>query len=348
MKTLLKLLFLIAIQPAFASNGGGNGGHPYAAEFQRHMDTIVDEIDACELWNDAEISQKMISAKLDADIAATKIEIKKRGKLIDKFGNTVAALNFPKKKKIQVLQGGWENLTGKTEAKRILVLHEYLGIHGEAEVDTYRFSQHILDLIETCRSTTNRLDSVQSTKEGPVAGNVISIAQNRKTKASIILSKEEGKLHMYVSEFGDVKKIKTINIFAQASEIELKTESSYRFRFFNRMKRASANAFYWLYSEDAGVLQAASGLGGAIGVFTFSTGGFWAVGAAVTIMGVAPATPFVVGLLGVPFEAAGSTFKYLFGKEAVAYRKFRRMTKGKYVKASDRVFDTMVKRIKEL
>lgn len=339
-KTINAILFFsLTFHAAIASNGGGNGGHPYAAEFQSHMDTMIDEMDACELWDDAELKNKLIPTKLDTEVMTTKIEIKKRGKLIDKFGNSVSALNYPKKRKIEVLQKDWEMLTGKTDNKRMLVLHEYLGIHNEAEVDHYRISQHILNLIETCRSTTSKLNNINNIREGFVRGSIISIAQNRKTKSSIILSKDEDKLHMYISEFGDVKEIKTVSIFAQASEVALKTEKVYKFKFLKKMMSSSASAYQWCFTtKDISLLPEAS-----IPAFFI----FALTPVTLPLCTIAPGTPFLTGLLGVPFEAIGSTFKYLLGKEAIAYRKFSRLTRGKYVKASDRVFNTMVKRIKE-
>src|SRR3989338_9210513 len=142
-------------------NNGGNGGHPYAAEFRGMIDQIVKEMDECQTWELEGIKEKIFTYKFKTEVKTTYVEIKKRGELIDKRGFSVSALNFPEDKQIKVLATDWELIKNDHDGKRNLVLHEYLGIHN-AEVDNYRLSQKMLEEINICMTDPIRLKKIEN------------------------------------------------------------------------------------------------------------------------------------------------------------------------------------------
>lgn len=331
---------------SMASNGGGNGGHPYAAEFQNIMSTIYYEMDTCGLWGIQSIKDIVYPRKLSQDMKVTRIEIKNRGRLIDKFGAEVSALNFPRKRKIKVLKKDWESLAGSIKDKRYLVLHEYLGIHDEAEVDHYRTSSIMLDAIEKCRINTDLLKDVTQATNG-IAGGIVSIATNKRTKSSIIYARDNETLNFYIAEQGETKLLKSISVKTTATEIELSTTRAYRFRFLNAMKNGSANAYNWCWTESLNGNDQRQV--GDINIAAMpATLGIILTPVTAPLCAILPGTPFLVGLLVAPIEAIGSTVKSLIGPEAIASRKFNKLVRGKYIKVSDKAFNLMIKKITEL
>ncbi len=141
---------LLSISSTFAGDGVGNGGDGNAAEF------ILTAKTAMELMKKISPSN-LQGINIDAFSGAIlNTEVHSKDQLI-LDGHEVDAINYPKKKLIEVSRSRWSTLRGETEtiSRFNLVLHEYLFIMGLND-SQYRISQKLISAISPSSFSTEK------------------------------------------------------------------------------------------------------------------------------------------------------------------------------------------------
>ena len=171
----MKFLFLLLVlNLALAGNSGWNGGHPYIQEFKSVMKNIQNELKSCNLYNDPELKGRINQTQMELTISQTKVEIKRKDLLRDRYSNLRMARNYPQYNLIEFTRNGWRDLEEIeteddknliNERKRGIVLHEYLGIQ-EIEIGDYELTDLILMKIQHCldEKEQQRLQAIANKK----------------------------------------------------------------------------------------------------------------------------------------------------------------------------------------
>lgn len=144
MKLLLLFVLLLAPSAGFAGNEHPGGGDALVSQFKKIAKVLADEVADLQYVNGLEnetltlIQVKLPSAVLNTPVSSTD------SKLVLPDGREVDAIHYSgSNARIQFNRERWRALEASLESRRLLVLHEYLGVI-EIEKDHYRVSELLL------------------------------------------------------------------------------------------------------------------------------------------------------------------------------------------------------------
>lgn len=143
MKVILFITFFFISSFAFAGWENGNAGDTYAAEF---ILTARDLHLRLKLLPQSELGTLDLEKFLGTILGTT---VRTQDKVIYADGHEVEAINYPQQKLILLSRSYWrENRsTGRTMARFVFVLHEYLGLM-KIDDSQYRLSERLVSLMD--------------------------------------------------------------------------------------------------------------------------------------------------------------------------------------------------------
>ena len=327
----MKLLFPLTLYSvlSFAGNSGWNGGHPYIHGILDTARQLDDEMQVCGVYRDPAVSSKLSKSEFLNAVDTVLVEIKNHKNLRDRFGQKRAARNNPSQNRIQFTKAGWEQVLYNERSKRAIVLHEYLGVI-EAEENEYTLSDLILAKLDDCRLREDSpLKERPKIDEQKLEGIHVATISNRKSQQFIQIMRKGDVLEVYLSEHGQYDLIKSVSVDITSLNLDIRGER--KASFYQQMNQHSRSAYRWCFDlEDIAIGETP-----AFFLFLFTP-------LSLPLCSTLPAAPWLIGVLGLPFDGVAQALRPLIGTKDVLNRKFKKALLGKSVTLSNKYFVKLV------
>jgi hypothetical protein len=167
---------------------------------------------------------------------------------------------------------------------------------------------------------------------------------DRSSDREILTTLKDGVISFYLSQAGQLALLKQTKLMNSGKILKIEGKiNKYRVR--DALFHSSKVAYSWCWDSTTPYHKMDVGLPpGAWGAFLIY------IGTPITAIpcGVLPGVPFVAGVVATPIEFGAHLMDQGLNSDAVAARKFKRLVRGRTVRASSAVFDSLLRQIEKL
>ena len=184
----------------------------------------------------------------------------------------------------------------------------------------------------------------ESPSPSVILSQTVARVRDRNSEREIITTLKDGVISFYLAQGGQFALLKQTKLRNSGKLVKIEGKlNQYRVR--DALFHSSAVAYRWCWDVDFSMPNSDFGLPpGAWGLTLVF------VGLPITAIpcGILPGIPFVAGVAAAPIELGAHLIDQGLNPDAIAARKFKRLVRGRTVRASSAVFDSLLRQIENL